>query len=105
MRIFVAVFPPVRVQRAAAATIEALRRPNDGVSWVKPDNLHFTLRFIGEVGADGARRVGESARAAAAGSAAFDVALGGLGAFPNPRPAPVLWPRPSPGARAPLSPP
>jgi 2'-5' RNA ligase len=91
MRLFIAVFPPADVQRAAAETIEAIRRPGDAVSWVKPDNLHYTMRFIGEVGEDGARRIAEAARQAAASRPAFDAVLGGAGAFPNPRHARVLW--------------
>jgi 2'-5' RNA ligase len=91
LRLFLAVFPPPEVQRAAAELIERLRAPGDGVSWVKPDNLHYTLRFIGDVGEDGARRVGEAADRAVAGCAAFDTALGGLGAFPNARRPRVIW--------------
>jgi 2'-5' RNA ligase len=91
MRLFLAVFPPADVQRAAAEIIDALRRPGDSVSWVKPDNLHYTLRFIGEVGEDGARRIAEAAHAAAGSCAAFDAVLGGVGAFPNARRARVLW--------------
>jgi 2'-5' RNA ligase len=91
MRIFLAVFPPAEVQRAARGWIEALRGPGDSVSWVKPENLHYTLRFLGELGEDGARRAGEAAGEAAARSAAFGAALGGLGAFPNARRARVLW--------------
>lgn len=91
MRLFLAVFPPRATQALAAGAIDALRRPGDGVSWVKPANLHYTLRFIGDVGADGARRVAEAAREAAGGLAPFDVVLGGPGAFPSPRGARVLW--------------
>jgi 2'-5' RNA ligase len=91
MRLFLAVFPPAAVQRAAGGVIETLRRPGDGVSWVKPENLHYTLRFLGEVGEDGARRVAEAATEAAAKSREFAAALGGLGAFPNPRRARVIW--------------
>lgn len=91
MRLFLAVFPPAEIQHAAFGVIEALRRPGDGVSWVKPENLHYTLRFIGELGEDGARRVAEAATEAAEKSRAFAAALGGLGAFPNPRRARVIW--------------
>ena len=79
MRLFLAVFPPEPVQRAAFAAIEALRRPGDGVSWVKRENLHYTMRFLGEVGEDGARRAAEAAAEAAARSRAFPAALSGLG--------------------------
>ncbi len=91
MRCFLAVFPPPAAQAVAARAIDSLRRPGDGVSWVKPDNLHYTLRFLGEVGHDGARRAAEAAMEAAAGLAAFDVTLGGPGAFPRAKGARVLW--------------
>lgn len=91
MRIFLAVFPPAEVQGAVYAAAEALKRPGDGVSWVKRENLHYTLRFMGELGATGARRVSEAAEEAARTGAAFEAALGGLGAFPNARRARVLW--------------
>lgn len=93
------MFPPAAVQRAAAATIEVLRRPGDAVSWVKPDNLHYTLRFIGEVGEDGARRIAEAARDSAARCPAFDATLGNLGAFPDAPRARALWLGLSTGAR------
>lgn len=91
MRLFVAVVPPPAVQRAAFAVSEALRRPEDRVSWVRAENLHLTLRFLGDLGADGARRVAEAADEAAAGTPAFEAALGGAGAFPDGRRARVLW--------------
>lgn len=91
MRLFVAVFPPPETQRAAGAIIESLRRPGDGVSWVRPANLHYTLRFIGEVGDDGARRVGLAADEAVGGLTAFDLGLGGIGAFPDAMRARVFW--------------
>jgi len=93
LRLFLAVFPPPGVQRAAAAAIDALRSTagGRGVSWVRRENLHFTLRFLGELGADGARRAGEAARGAAAAQAAFDATLADLGAFPDAARARVLW--------------
>lgn len=91
MRLFLAVFPPPAAQKLAAQEIEKLRRAGDGVSWVKPDNLHYTLRFIGDVGEDGAKRVAEAAREAAAAHDAFGVAFGPPGAFPTAKKARVIW--------------
>jgi 2'-5' RNA ligase len=90
-RIFLAVFPPPEVQTAAYSVIESLREANDGISWVKRENLHYTLHFIGEVGDDGARRVSDAADEAASKHAAFDAELGSAGAFPNARRPRVLW--------------
>lgn len=91
MRLFLAVFPPPAAQKLAAQAIEKLRRSGDGVSWVKPENLHYTLRFIGDVDDDGARRVAEAAREAAAAHDAFGVAFGPPGAFPTAKKARVIW--------------
>ena len=91
MRIFLAVFPPRGTQKLAASVIDRLRKPNDHVSWVAPDNLHFTMRFIGEVGEDGLRRIEAAGREAAAAHRSFGVALGPPGAFPTAKRARVLW--------------
>ncbi len=91
MRVFIAVFPPAHVQEAVFAAAEMLKRPGDGVSWVKRENLHYTLRFMGELGDSGARRVGDAADEAARTATAFAAALGLLGAFPSAKRARVLW--------------
>jgi 2'-5' RNA ligase len=91
MRIFVAVFPAAEAQEAAAAVIDRLRQPGDGVSWVKRENLHYTLRFMGDLGTSGLGRVTDAAREGAHGHASFTAALGAAGAFPNPPRARVLW--------------
>ena len=77
------------MQRAVHAAADALKRPGDAVSWVKRENLHYTLRFMGELGDDGLGRVKQAAEDAARAGPAFAAALGALGAFPNPRRARV----------------
>jgi 2'-5' RNA ligase len=91
VRVFLAVFPSADAQKAAAALIERLRRAEDRVSWVKADNLHYTVRFMGELGEKGLERVTAAAREAVAGHRRFDAVLGSAGAFPNARKARVLW--------------
>jgi len=91
VRLFLAVFPPPSARALAAQTIEKLRRPKDDVSWVAPKNLHYTLRFLGEVDEQGATRAEQAAREAAAEFAPFGVRLGPPGAFPSARRARVIW--------------
>jgi len=62
-----------------------------GLSWVKPGNMHITVRFLGDLGEDGVRRAGEAARRGAEGHATFPAGLGPLGAFPSLRRPRVLW--------------
>ena len=94
MRVFLAVFPPAEAQEYAFALAERVREAQGAaasVSWVKRENLHYTLKFLGELGEDGARRAADGAREAASASVAFDARLGAPGAFPNARHARVLW--------------
>lgn len=90
MRIFLAVFPSPEVQQTAARLGEVLREEALRVAWVQRENLHFTLRFLGEIDADGVRRAAEAAQETASAHAAFECELGGIGSFDSPR-ARVLW--------------
>ena len=51
MRAFVAVFPPPEVRREALAWARRLRS-DDRVRWTRPENIHLTLKFLGEVRAE-----------------------------------------------------
>lgn len=85
LRLFIAVPLPAEI-RAACALLQT-RMP--GARWVKADNLHLTLRFVGE--ADGATYEALRETLGEARGRPFELALGGLGHFP-PRGAPrVLW--------------
>jgi RNA 2',3'-cyclic 3'-phosphodiesterase len=53
--------------------------------------LHVTLRFLGEVDADGIERVVTAMPAAVAPVAPFDLGLGGVGAFPSAAGPRVVW--------------
>jgi 2'-5' RNA ligase len=62
-----------------------------GVSWVGTDNLHVTLKFLGDVEDQRTEEIGASLSAAVADIDAFDIALRGLGAFPTPVRPRVIW--------------
>ena len=92
-RAFVAVFPPSSVAEAVGSVLDALRAPLDGIAWVRAPNLHYTMRFLGELDAGRLERARSAVRAAslAAGVAPFTMRLGGPGAFPGPARPRVLW--------------
>jgi len=87
----IAVFPPPEVQGAAFRAADPLRPGHDAVAWVKKENLHYTMRFLGEVDEAGAANAAAAMREAAARRARFGAALGGFGAFPSAKRARVLW--------------
>ncbi len=85
MRLFVAVPLPAPVLKGLAGLCSGL----PGARWVAPENMHVTLRFIGEVdgpGADGVHMALSGVR-----GRAFPLALNGLGSFQSGRRLRMLW--------------
>ena len=91
MRTFVAIELPESVKEALHALSGRLRESGGRVSWVKPENMHLTLRFLGEVDDEHVERLSAILADAYRGSAAFPLAVRGTGAFPNPRRPDVIW--------------
>ncbi len=83
VRTFVAVEIDEAVRRRATGLVETLRTSVEGVSWVAPENLHLTLKFLGDVKEEDLAAVCEAVTKAAAGAAPFDLAIRTLGAFPR----------------------
>ena len=49
MRLFIAALIPDKIQNKLANYIHSLRNNMDGVKWERPQKLHLTLKFLGEV--------------------------------------------------------
>lgn len=84
-RLFVALIPPVPV-RSELAT---LATPLAGVRWTPEDNLHLTLRFIGETEPEKQDRFAEALTRLHV--EPFILPVGDVGLFPTRGPAKVLW--------------
>src|SRR4051812_26066668 len=90
MRLFVAIELPDDVRAALAAVQDRLRRAiPDGVSWVKPANLHMTMKFLGEVPDERLPAVVEALRAVTA-RGELRLATGRAAVMPPRGPARVL---------------
>jgi len=91
LRAFLAVEIPEALRERCAAIGERLGREVTGVSWVKAANLHVTLKFLGNARPAQIARLAESLAHKAARIEPFDVELAGIGCFPSPRRARVIW--------------
>lgn len=91
MRLFTAVELPDEVRAAVAAAAGPLLDPFPDARRVAPENLHVTLRFLGDVepGAVDAIRAALADASSASPSGAARVR--GFGAFPGPRSPRVIW--------------
>jgi RNA 2',3'-cyclic 3'-phosphodiesterase len=84
-RLFIALSLP----RAVRDVLASLAEPLPGLSWTRRDQLHVTLRFIGDVPQESID--GVLARLATVKVAPFILPVETVGAFPPNRPPRVLW--------------
>jgi len=87
IRMFVSVEIPEEVRKKAAGLSKEL--PPDSITPVKPENMHLTLRFIGEVPGKMIEEIKE--RLSGVKFEKFNLSLKGAGVFPNENYVRVVW--------------
>jgi len=94
VRLFVAVALPEPISAALRGLIQALRGELPGLRWVRPEGIHLTLKFLGEVAETGVPGLEAELSAGLRGALApFAASVAGLGLFPEGpgRRARVVW--------------
>jgi len=93
VRSFVAIdlTGPVRENLAKQISCLAAAIPPGTVRWVRPESIHLTLKFLGEVSQDGLGQIRELMELVASKRPPFDFHLRGLGCFPDNRRPRVIW--------------
>lgn len=86
MRLFVALDFPLSLREALAPLF---REKIPGAKWASPEQLHLTLRFLGECPEATFEALRSGLREIAV--PPFTLALQGVGTFPNPERPRVLW--------------
>jgi len=93
MRVFVAIHLPadllaaaVRIQTACQA-----RLPDRTVGWMRPEQIHLTLKFIGHLPEAELNELENALRRACQNKSPLRLCAEGLGCFPDPRRPRVLW--------------
>ena len=91
----VRTFICIEIPEAIKERIDELQRDLHGldarISWVKPENIHLTLKFLGDVPQSRIESVKRAAERAASSCSPFEIEAGGAGCFPSPRNPRVLW--------------
>ena len=92
-RLFVAIVLPEPVRNEIIRVQSELQPlvPRGVARWTRSDQLHLTLRFLGEVPAGAVEALKDAVNAVARDAAPLFLAAQGLGFFPNPRSPRVLW--------------
>lgn len=92
-RIFIALEISDEARRKTAVYQENLRKDFRGlrVGWEKPEKLHLTLKFLGDVESEQLSQLKEAVEKVAGSFAKFQISLTCTGVFPKPQNARVLW--------------
>jgi RNA 2',3'-cyclic 3'-phosphodiesterase len=84
LRAFIAVEIPQEIREAVGKATAPLQKGIGSiVRWVPTENMHLTLKFLGDVSPANVEMLSQMLRAEAEMFRCFDLRLGGLGSFPN----------------------
>ena len=90
MRLFVALDLPDQVRNAIAELIAKLQPKSRAARWIKPENLHITLKFVGHVGNDKLSPI-QSALSSIHAEQPVELHFRGMGFFPNEHRPRAFW--------------
>lgn len=91
LRTFIAVELAPAVIRRAQQLIDRLRLAPVQVNWVRPEQMHLTLKFLGDVPDTETPEICRVVQQVARQFEPFEIACRGAGAFPTPEHPKVLW--------------
>ncbi len=92
LRAFIAIEIPAEIQQKIHREVTTFRKGIDAlVRWVPPQNMHLTLKFLGDISPNSLDFLRQMLRTEAENVPSFEIHLAGLGAFPNLKRPRVLY--------------
>jgi 2'-5' RNA ligase len=91
MRTFIAIELPQEIKNVLLKLQEQLKTSQADVKWVNPQNIHLTLKFLGEVDEKKLEEIGEILEALKTAVGPFYIRLSSVGAFPKIDYPRVVW--------------
>lgn len=92
-RLFIAIQLPAEVRAMLGSVQSELRQSlsRSAASWTRPENLHLTLRFLGDITSTRVGDLVSSLKTALVGFGPLELNCRGLGCFPNAHRPRVVW--------------
>ena len=91
MRAFIAIELSDEIKSALSRVQSHLKYSGADVKWVERENIHLTLKFLGEITEDKAQKIGAILDGIASSSRPFELTLQDIGAFPKIEFPRVIW--------------
>ncbi|UCD34456.1 MAG: RNA 2',3'-cyclic phosphodiesterase [Nitrospiraceae bacterium] len=98
MRSFIAIELPESAKSALAGLQQELKESGADVRWVKPEHIHLTLKFLGDVGSEVIDSLIQVLKGTCREGNPFSIEIRGTGVFPHARSPRVIWAGVSGGA-------
>ncbi len=91
MRTFIAIELPQEIKSQLAKIQKQLATSNADAKWVEPDNIHLTLKFLGEITTEQQNQIITILKEIGTGHASFPARITSLGTFPKIDYPRVIW--------------
>ncbi len=91
MRAFIAIEIPPAIKEGMTGVVDRLKGGGVDARWTRPEGIHLTLKFLGEVGEERVPAIMRALAVALIGTERFRLGIEGVGTFPNPASARVVW--------------
>ncbi len=91
MRTFIAIELPEKTKAELGNIQEELKLTGADVKWVKPENIHLTLKFLGEIDKGLLKKISSILIEISSRNKYFNICLSKLGVFPNLKYPRVIW--------------
>ncbi|MFA6078363.1 MAG: RNA 2',3'-cyclic phosphodiesterase [Candidatus Omnitrophota bacterium] len=91
MRLFIAIELSDEIKEGLSMVQSHLKYSGADVKWVETDNIHLTLKFLGEADEDKVKRITSALDAIGSATHPFDISVKEIGAFPRIEHPRVVW--------------
>ncbi|MEJ2167406.1 MAG: RNA 2',3'-cyclic phosphodiesterase [Desulfobacterales bacterium] len=91
IRSFIAIELPEAVVSLLARVQQDLKSLRLKAGWVRPQNIHLTLKFLGNIKTDDIEKIGGAMKEAAQNRGPFTLTAGGIGFFPGVKRPRIIW--------------
>ncbi|MBU0477383.1 RNA 2',3'-cyclic phosphodiesterase [bacterium] len=91
VRSFIAINIPAKIRNKLEKIQDDLKKSNAALQLVKPENIHITLKFLGNVPVESINDIQDAINESISRFKIFSVSFEKTGAFPNPQYPRVIW--------------
>jgi 2'-5' RNA ligase len=91
IRCFISLHVPEEIVTGISQYIQELKKLTTGVKWIRPEGIHLTLKFLGEIESSRVKMIESRLPEISKACAPFNIYVSGSGCFPGRKKPRVFW--------------